>query len=362
MKFLKTLILGFTLLLSNLAQAQFDKYNTYLWNPKSTKPWFEWWYYKVIIPETKESFYFIYGVVNPWDKEKKSPGSGAFVGMGDFTALTQVENRVGVDQFYARTDQTYVEIDGSIATDTNFRGNLLDKNGERSLWDVSIQKDWSYSAMGWIQGTKISNIMWYPAQASARCSGTITSHGKLHQFTNAPCYQDRNWGRSFPLWWTWIVSNHFKNSPGTALVAGGGRAKYFNSNISFEGLSIGLTHKGIEYHFKPQDFAKVRGDINFGKWEMKATHGINRIEISAFAPKDKFLDIQFLTPSGELFHDYETLFGEVTVKLYRRDLFSWKLVETLYSDAAGIEYGEPAGRKYDTTLCRWKNICSLEKL
>jgi tocopherol cyclase len=187
--------------------------------------------------------------------------------------------------------------------------------------------------------------MWYPAQASAHCSGSILSKGKLYQFTNAPCYQDRNWGSSFPLWWTWIVSNHFKNNPGTALAVGGGRPKYFDTHFPLQGVDVGLKHKGVVYDFRPNDLDNVKINISFGKWEVTANNSTNKVEISAFAPKEKFMDLVFTTPTGELFHDYETLSGEVTVKLYKRESFQWKLIDTLYSDAAGIEYGEPGNEK-----------------
>lgn len=339
---LKNLIFCSTFILSSLAYGQFDKFNTYLWKPTSTKPWFEWWYYKVVIPETKESFYFVYGIVNPWDKTHKLAGTQSYVGMGDFSSMSQVENKFDLDEFHAKTDQTYVEMPGSIATDTNFKGNLIDKVGESYSWDISIEKDWGYNALGWAIGTNITNIKWYPAQAGAHCSGSVISKGKLYQFANAPCYQDRNWGTSFPLWWTWIVSNHFKNNPDTVLAVGGGRPKYFGTKFPLEGVSIGLKHKGIDYHFRPNDLDRVKVDINFGKWEVFAEHKNDKVVISAFAPKEKFLDIPFTSPTGEVFHDYETLTGVVTLKLYHRDSGEWKLVDTLYSDTAGIEYGEPS--------------------
>lgn len=345
MKIRDFLIICFTLLLSSVSHADFDKFNAYQWNQDSKQPWFEWWYYKVILPETKDSFFFVYGIVNPWDYAGKLKGTRSYVQMGDFTAKIQVENKFDLNQFHAAYDQTFIDVAGLTATDQNLKGDLQDENGESYSWDISIHKDWAFNAMGWALGSQITNISWYPAQAGAHCSGRVISKGKLYQFSNAPCYQDRNWGTSFPLWWTWIVSNHFKNNPETVLAVGGGRPKYLNTKFPLEGVTIGLKHKGEVYHFRPNDFDKVKVDINFGKWEASADNGRNKIEISAFAPKEKFMDLAFATPTGEIFHDYEALYGEVTVKLYKRELFNWKLIETLYSDAAGIEYGEPSSNQ-----------------
>lgn len=343
MKIISLLI--FTFLFSSQAHAEVDKFNTYQWDKTQTKPWFEWWYYKIVLPKTKDSFFFVYGIVNPWDHAETQIGTRSYVGMGDFSAKKQVEKLFSPQQFHASYDQTLVEVEGLTATDKNIKGQLIDKDGDNYSWDISIQKDWAFNAMGWAIDKEVTNIAWYPAQASAHCSGSIISKGQLYQFSDALCYQDRNWGSSFPLWWTWIVSNNFINNPGTTLAVGGGRPKYLNTKFPLEGVSIGLKHKGEVYHFRPNDLDIVKVDINFGKWEIEAQNKFQKIEISAFAPKDKFMDLQFMTPEGEIFHDFETLTGSVTVKIFKRNFLKWTLIETLYSDEAGIEYGEPTNKK-----------------
>lgn len=322
------------------AHSEVDPFNVYQWKSKQKGPWFEWWYYKVVLPETGESFFFVYGVVNPWDKHKTLAGTRAYVSMGDFAAKTQVENLYPVTDFVAAYDQTLVTVGGHLATDQNIKGELAEKNGNVTSWDISLQKDWAYDATGWATGKGITNIEWYPAQASAKCSGSIVSQNRLYQFVDAPCYQDRNWGSEFPLWWSWIVSNHFKEDPDTVLAVGGGRPKYLNTKFPLEGVSVGLRHKGKEYHFRPNDLDRITQTINFGTWEISAENGNDRVDVSANAPKEKFMDLQFMTPKGQIFHDYETLTGHVTVKIYQRHLLKWKLKETLTSEFAGIEYGK----------------------
>ena len=70
-----------------------DPFNTYRWNRKNalsnngkidSQPWYEWWYYKIVLPEQNKSFYFVYGVVNPWDSEQTLKGTRSYVGFGDF--------------------------------------------------------------------------------------------------------------------------------------------------------------------------------------------------------------------------------------------------------------------------------------
>ncbi len=347
------LILSFVFL--SQAFAQVDPFNTYRWNRKNvlnhtgrtdTRPWFEWWYYKVVIPETNKSFYFVYGVVNPWDHKKTLKGTRAYIGMGDFDEKISTWEFLPLSAFNAKYNETYVDVAGNVATDKNLKGDFTDEQGRRFSWNIEIDKRWAYNATGWATGTGITNIEWYPAQADARCSGSVTSQGKQYNFQNAPCYQDRNWGVEFPKWWAWIVSNKFENHPDTTLAIGGGFPKIAGTEI-IQGVSIGLRHKGKEYAFRPNHFDTVTMQINWGKWETEAIsrNGLYRIQVSAWAPKEKFMDLQFMTPTGELYHDYETLIGNVKVKLYQNVgsvLFpKWKTIADLNSNYAGIEYGSP---------------------
>lgn len=337
----KKLLILSTFFMIFSAFSQVDQFNTYIWKGQAQKKWYEWWYYKVVIPETNESFYFVYGVVNPGDVEHKFTGTRAHVGAGDFNTKLIIDKHLPVSNFEASKVDTFVRIDGNTATDRHVEGNLENAKGETMSWDFSINKEWGFNAMGWAMDDQITNIFWYPVQASAKCSGQVISNGKLHQFINAPCYQDRNWGVSFPKWWAWVVSNKFEQHPETVLAVGGGRPKYFGTNFKFEGVSIGLKHKGHEYAFRPNDLNLVKININYGTWEMSALNKTHKIEISAKAPKSKFMDLQFMTPDGYMFHDYETLTGEVWVKLYKRNGLKFQLLDTLYSKYAGIEYGSP---------------------
>lgn len=341
----------FLILSSSLFEVRaYDEFNTYRWNRDNVtaqngktdkRPWFEWWYYKVVLPETNEAFYFVYGVVNPWDSRGVLKGTRSYVGFGDFQVKKSLEQKFLLSEFESLYDETYVSVANNIATDKHFYGEIND-DGQHCRWDIKVNHHWSFNATGWATGKLLTNIEWYPAQADASCSGTIESHGKTYEFKDAPCYQDRNWGFSFPDWWTWIVSNKFKDHPETSLAIGGGRPTFFGRFKPIEGVAIGLKHGGKEYSWRPNDFDKVRLSVNFGKWEVLAVNEDYKIQIVAHAPKEKFMDLQFVTPQGDIFHDYETLLGNVSVKLYKKPRFlfaNWELIEVLSSEFTGIEYG-----------------------
>ncbi len=323
--------------------ASFDKFNVYQYQKSKSfeRPWFEWWYYKVVLPEENESFYFVYGVVNPWDSMKKNSASRAYVKMGDFSAKTQIEKVNSPVSFFASYDQTLVQIENNQATENNFFGSIVDENGKTYSWDIDIKKDWSYNAAGWATGKNVTDIEWYPAQAGAHCSGKIVSGKKELVFKDAPCYQDRNWGSLFPKWWTWIVSNQFENHPESVLAVGGGWPSFNGKYTPVKGVSIGLFHKGKEYHFRPNHLNLVKTKVVMGKWWVSGENPLYKVEVEATAPMEKFMDLEFLTPQGVLFHDYETLEGRVRVKIFKKDKLKWKLVDEIFSNYAGIEYGAP---------------------
>jgi tocopherol cyclase len=188
-----------------------------------------------------------------------------------------------------------------------------------------------------------SDIYWYPAQASATMNGWVKLDGVTYTLTDAPGYQDRNWGNGFPKWWTWLVSNNFKNSPGTILAAGGGEPKVFNTAY-LKGLCVGLHYNGKDYAFRTFEGNSIKFDISWGKWEVDASSSTSRVTISAYAPPDKFMMLPFMSPQGSTFYDYEALMGSMTVKVYERSsiLSQWKQVgDDLVSDTAGIEWGTP---------------------
>ncbi|MBI3542896.1 MAG: hypothetical protein HY075_06450 [Deltaproteobacteria bacterium] len=332
------------------AAPAFDPYNAYLWNKANRDrhngkvdrgDWFEWWYYKVVPPKSEttsdeDAFYFVYGIVNPWDEARSNAASRAYVGFGSFADKRMAELRLAPGEFRGSYDSTDVRVGGAnVATDRALVGRVDDVE-----WNIALERDWTFNAMGWAMSKDwLFNIYWYPAQASAFMTGDVRIGDRKIHLDHAPAYQDRNWGTSFPAWWTWIVSNNFKSSPGTVLAAGGGRPKLAGGFDAFEGVTIGLRlggSGGPEYAFRPVDGDRVRVDVSFGKWEVVARNSRGEeIRISAFAPREKFMDLKFATPQGQVFHDFEALRGHVSVKLYKR----LKLVAALESDDAGIEYG-----------------------
>ena len=106
---MKYILLSLILFYGITSFSAVDLFNTYRWNResfesgkeiKSQLPWFEWWYYKVVLPETGESFYFVYGIVNPWDTKHSKDATRSYVGFGDFEKNITVEEKYPIDHFW----------------------------------------------------------------------------------------------------------------------------------------------------------------------------------------------------------------------------------------------------------------------
>ena len=67
-----------------------------------------------------------------------------------------------------------------------------------------------------------------------------------------------------------------------------------------------------------------------------------KLNIHATADPSKMMDLPFATPEGKIFHDYETLNGNLHIELYKRKFLSpdWdKIVDLSTPDSAGLELG-----------------------
>lgn len=337
-----------------------DRFNRLQWRGGDNS-WFEWWYYKVVLPETGDSFFFLYGIVNPWDTSMSTPNSGAYVSAGSFRHRQIIKQEYSVEQFMAAANKVEIIIGDQTATDSFIRGHLTDKDGDSVSWDVTITKRWSSNAMGWpVYIPGITNIYWYPVQGDALFTGQINFKGQVYRLEDAPGYQDRNWGTSFPSWWMWLAANHFDDSPDTVLVVGGGSPLLFGFFPGYANVTVILFHEGREYQFRPPDFAVVFCKYGQRRWRIEATNGSGyRIEIDAAASEEILMFLDFKMPDGGIFRDYQTLTGDLNVNLYKRHPLSdtlgssnslsevepcqtqWEKKYTLRSRFAGLEIGFP---------------------
>lgn len=320
-----------------------DPHNVYQWDKTSRDNWFEWWYYKVIDPQTQHAYFFCYGVVNPWDTDSQSAASHAFVTFGDFDQHLILRFQTPVSQFNASAQTPFVQVGPQTATDTHLMASFEDQ-GHTVSWDLTYKKQFGWDAMGWgLLFPHFFNIYWHPAQMDAFVQGSITIDGREVVIKDAPGYQDRNWGHSFPTWWFWIHSNSFIENPQSSFVGGGGHAQDALDTPLPTAVLLALKHNGKLYEFRSSE-PKYYFDwtMNLGHWEITAQNFQYKLLVTADALASDMMDLQFATPDGNIFHDYETLNGNLEVTLYQKKNLGLSLekIVQLTSHSAGLEYGK----------------------
>ena len=331
-------------------QNDIDPHNTYQWNRENrdtgeidTGPWYEWWYYKLIDPQTGDSFYFCYGVVNPWDQSASDKNSRAFISFGDFKNHLLLETILPASQFQSSYDRPFTRVGPHVSTD-HMISAAFESKGHHVSWILSIQKKVAWDAMGWgLRFPSLFNIYWHPAQMHAKFDGTLTIDDRTYIIENANGYQDRNWGRAFPKWWFWMSVQDFNENPNSSFVAGGGDARVSYGIPVPTAILMGLHHEGVLYEFRSSDFNHYFDwEIEMGQWKISAINRFHRIVVSASEERENMLDLPFYTPGGETFHDYETLTGTIHVELYKRRplAIGWEKIADLSTpNKAGLELG-----------------------
>jgi len=122
---------------------------------------------------------------------------------------------------------------------------------------------------GWLASFPVFEPHWQVLMAHGEASGWIEWGGKRFDFTNAPCYAEKNWGGGFPSRWCWIQCNSFENNPGTSVTAVGARRGLMQLPGVLEDVGlIGIHHQGVFYELNVKD-GEIEWDVEpWGTWRI----------------------------------------------------------------------------------------------
>uniref|UniRef100_A0A803NME2 Tocopherol cyclase n=1 Tax=Cannabis sativa TaxID=3483 RepID=A0A803NME2_CANSA len=287
----------------------------------SPRKFFEGWYFKVSIPEKRQSFCFMYSVENPAFRKKLSPLEMAqygprFTGVGaqilgaddkyicqfseesqhfwgsrhelmlgsTFTAgkgQPPPDKEVPPQEFNRRVLEgfqvTPLWHQGSICDDG--RSNYVE-TVKTARWEYSTRPVFGWgdvaskqkSTAGWLAAFPVFEPHWQICMAGGLSTGWIEWDGERFEFENAPSYSEKNWGGAFPRKWFWVQSNVFKGVTGeVALTAAGGLRQLPGLTDYFENAAlVGVHYDGRFYEFVPWN-GEVSWEISpWGYWFIAA--------------------------------------------------------------------------------------------
>jgi tocopherol cyclase len=344
---------------TNEQQALQTPHSGYHWDGDSPN-FFEGWYFRVTLPAIGESFAFMYSIEDP-SGGTSSQGTAQILGAGEQYGY---QNFAGVAGFWANRDNLglghwgkhdlaispqLLSIEdfnqhitaGYQATATLNQGILNISGQPTCRWCYHTQPIYGWGNLQWFQqstGGLLSFLPifepgWQVLMAHGLATGWIEWQGNRYEFTDAPTYSEKNWGRSFPKKWFWLNCNCFQEEPDLALTAGGGRRQVLTW-MEEVGM-IGIHYQGEFYEFVPWN-AQVHWQIDpWGKWQMQADNYLFQVELTGNTDLMGTM-VQVPTENGLVYRCRDTTRGLLSLTLRDR---SGKTIISATSSLAGLETG-----------------------
>ena len=333
----------------------------YHWDNTSNR-FFEGWYFRVTLPEIKQTFAFMYSIEDPLGGKPHSGGAAQILGVNDEYLWRTFPEVTG---FWASQDNLSLGHWGK--TDLGIKPQLLEKDQfahhvkegyqARATLNQGYIHDpgtdgyggWCYettpvygwgnsqqpqqSTGGWLSYLPIFEPGWQILMAHGFASGWIDWHGEVYQFTDAPAYSEKNWGRAFPQKWFWLNCNSFDGEPDLAMTAGGGRrgVLWWMESVAL----ICLHYRGKFYEFVPWN-SQVHWQIQpWGRWQMQAYNSEFVVELTG-TTEQPGTPLRAPTEQGLRFCCRDTMQGSLELILRTR---MGKIILQASSDVCGLEVG-----------------------
>ena len=338
---------------------------------------FEGWYYRVTLPDSGQTFAFMYSIEDPIGGKPHSGGAAQILGpndeylcrtfpnvhtfwawkhalglghwgkvrgaSGQQSAVSSQQLNAPLIPHYLPPAQFTQHIqEGYQATATWHQGSLQEPSGVSAQWEYRLQPVYGWgnatgqqqSTAGWLSSLQIFEPGWQILMAHGLATGWIEWNGDRYEFENAPAYSEKNWGGAFPQKWFWLNCNSFEGEPDLALTAGGGRrgVLWWMESVAM----IGVHHKGTFYEFAPWN-AQVHWEIQpWGHWRMWAENSQFTVELTGTTDLPGTA-LRAPTADGLVFACRDTMLGNITLRLTDRQRHM-TLLEA-YSDRGGLETG-----------------------
>jgi len=339
-------------------------HSEYHWDGSSDR-FFEGWYYRVTLPNCGQTFAFMYSIDDPIGGKPCSGGAAQILGPEDEYLWRTFPK---VDQFWAsseslalghwgktdlQTPPQYLHPakferhikEGYQATATWHQGIIHDPASERYChWQYEIKPIYGWgdrgtpqqSTAGWLSYLPIFEPGWQILMAHGLATGWIEWNGKRYDFTDAPAYSEKNWGRAFPQKWFWLNCNSFDNELDLALTAGGGRREVLWWTES--AALIGIHYRGKFYEFVPWN-SEVSWQIQpWGRWEMQSRNANYEVELIGTTDQPG-TPLRAPTQEGLIFFCRDTMQGNLTLELRERRGGKSKTILKAHSCVCGLEIG-----------------------
>ncbi len=329
----------------------------YHWNGVD-RDFFEGWYLRVTLPKLRESFAFMYSIEDPLGGSDLRGGAAQILGIDE---QYLIYNFPDTQQFWAAKDDlalghwgetnltippqllAIAEFDRQIGqgyqvTQTLHQGALPNQDCRWCYHTVPVY-GWGQpqqpqqATAGLLSYLSIFEPGWQILMAHGLATGWIEWRGERYEFTNAPAYSEKNWGRSFPQKWFWINCNSFDDTVGLAITAGGGRRQVLW--MTEEVGMIGIHYRDKFYEFVPWNSQMTWQIQPWGEWKIQATNRDFQVELIGTTELPGTM-VNTPTERGLVMCCRDTLRGLLSIDL---QTLNGKQIIKARSNIAGLEVG-----------------------
>lgn len=279
----------------------------------------------------------------PWSQVHVSDGVPFHLTAGDCTCSeTHMSGRVAVSEADAKAHPEWMSNAGTME------------------WDLRIDKQVAYNvgygASAFFRRLNAFEMFWHAEGMKTAFEGWLRLNGEEYIVRPEDCYgyADKNWGGDFTSPWVWLSSNDLiskatgKRLHNSVFEIGGGNPKAF-------GIALGRKLLG-QFYYEGQDY-----EFNFSKfwtgscthfdcretdthiiWHVVQTTFRAKMIVDITCRKADMLLINYESPDGYKRHTrlWNGGTGQGTVKLYQRRHGRWRLIDQVYANHVGCEYGE----------------------
>lgn len=279
----------------------------------------------------------------PWSQVHVSDGVPFHLKAGDCTCSeTHMNGRVAVSKADAKAHPEWMSDAGVME------------------WDLRINKQVAYNvgygASSFFRRLNAFEMFWHAEGMKTAFEGWLRLNGEEYIVRPEDCYgyADKNWGGDFTSPWVWLSSNDLiskatgKRLHNSVFEIGGGNPKAF-------GIALGRKLLG-QFYYEGQDY-----EFNFSKfwtgsrthfdcretdthiiWHVVQTTFRAKMIVDITCRKADMLLINYESPDGYKRHTrlWNGGTGQGTVKLYQRRHGRWRLIDQVYANHVGCEYGE----------------------
>lgn len=226
-------------------------------------------------------------------------------------------------------------------------------------WNLKIDKKTAfhvgYGASSVFRALNAFDMYWHAEGMKTFFEGWVIYNGERYVVRPEDCYgyADKNWGRDFTSPWIWLSSNNLtsritgKKLTDSVFDIGGGRPVVFGIALDRK-LLADFWYEGKDYEFnfsKFWTFTRTRFDCHETEtqivWHVEQWSASAKMVTDITCEKKDMLLVNYESPDGKKRHNrlWNGGTGTGTIKLYRRKLCGFELIDEIYAENVGCEYG-----------------------